>query len=108
MSQKLFFIFTLALFVFGAPYGFSKTEESVPVSKKATVIVLYTAQSHTEKQEFENLSEPAQFAFDQYELESKNKLGIKIIPIDDKDNPQYALAAIKKVAKEQKPLAIVG
>ncbi len=76
--------------------------------QSATMVILYTGQSHDEAEEYENLQDVAQFAVEQFEEENNVKSGIKFVTVDDKDNPQHAQATLSKVISSDKPVAIVG
>ena len=103
----LFSILTLGLLNVHAFAGISK-EAPVVNSNKPTIVVLYTAEPPDNKEEFENLRDVAQFAFDYYQTESKMKIDAQLVAVDDRDDPQHALKALKKLFAEKKPAAIIG
>jgi ABC-type branched-subunit amino acid transport system substrate-binding protein len=87
----------------------AKTDPSVTTGhQKVNVVVLYTAESSERAEVVENLNDVAKFAIDQYDLENHRKSDINIIPIDDKDDPQYALKTLKNINEKEKPIAIIG
>jgi branched-chain amino acid transport system substrate-binding protein len=75
---------------------------------KPLIVVLYTATGLESGEAVEDLTQVTQFAFDQYDSENKAKTDLKIIGVDDKDDPVNALQELKRITAQQKPLAIIG
>src|SRR4051812_36408698 len=100
-------IFFNLIGIFWGLRAFAGISQDAPVvnSRKPTIVVLYTAEPRDTKEEFENLRDVAQFAFDYYQSESKNKIEVSLVMIDDHDDPQYAHKALKKLFDEKKPAA---
>jgi ABC-type branched-subunit amino acid transport system substrate-binding protein len=102
--RKLIFILLITLVPWSAP---ARLEQPAHKGKKPTIVVLYTAEGD-KAEEIENLADVAQFAFDQYNKENHLRSDFNLVPIDDKDDPENAANALKKVAATDKPLAVVG
>jgi ABC-type branched-subunit amino acid transport system substrate-binding protein len=106
---KIFFLLTFALCFSGATStaGISKDEPSIN-SQKPTFVILYTERPSDRNEEYENLRDVAQFAFDFHKEESKSKMEPNIVAIDDRADPQYAEQALKKQFAKERPAAIIG
>jgi len=75
---------------------------------KPTVVVLYTATGLESGEDVEDLTQVTQFAFDQYDAEKKSKTNIRIIGVDDRDDPVHTLEELKNISAKQRPIAIIG
>lgn len=74
---------------------------------KPTVVVLYTKAGDA-AEEFENITDAAKFAVQQYNAQFGKNLDFNFVEIDDQDNPDRAEKELKKVFKSSSPLAILG
>lgn len=74
---------------------------------KPTVAVLYT-KTGDQSEEFENLTDAARFAVEQYNLMNKTNLDFNFVEIDDKDSPAIAEKALNDLIKNNKLIAILG
>jgi ABC-type branched-subunit amino acid transport system substrate-binding protein len=77
-------------------------------SKRPTFAVLFTQHASDNSEEYENLRDVAQFALETYKEESKSKIEAKLVGVDDRDDPQFAENALRKLVKEDRPAAIIG
>lgn len=90
-----------------ASAGISKDAPLVN-SKKPTFVVLFTEDPRDNNEEYENLRDTAQFAFDFFKEETKSKTEANLIAIDDHDDPQFAEKSLKKIFEKEKPAGIIG
>jgi ABC-type branched-subunit amino acid transport system substrate-binding protein len=104
--MKLMFFLILFFLINAAWIPASRAANTKPAKTK--MVVLYTAKSADEAEDYENLLEVAQFAVEQVESEKKVKSGINLVAIDDKDDPQHSEKMLKKIFADGKPAAIIG
>jgi len=108
MSAFIRFVFVMAVTSLLGRFSFGKPELLAESSKPSTIVLLYTFNPTDSKEEYENLTEVANFGFERYELETHKKLHLKIVAVDDRDSPQHAEEALRKVVTKSKPVAVIG
>jgi ABC-type branched-subunit amino acid transport system substrate-binding protein len=95
--------FTLPLCFTQSTLGRNLTTQTTPL-----IVVLYTSTGLEVGDDYNNLNLVAEFAFNHFDQENHTKSNVRIIGIDDKDDPAHALEQLKKLAKLDRPTAIIG